>query len=133
MIDTDDGSGANLTQEEKDWATFVHLAALAGMTAIPLGWIVGPLVLWLLKKDKYPLVDEQGKEALNFQITVSVVVVVLAILGGIFWILPPLGLLVYSVIFGGSYIVRTIMTIIATIATNRDGEYHYPFSFRFLS
>jgi hypothetical protein len=53
-------------KKARNWATFCHLAALAGFIGIPFGNILGPLITWLVKRNEYPLVDQQGKEALNF-------------------------------------------------------------------
>ena len=52
-----------------------HLSSLAG-SVIPFGNIVGPLVVWLIKKDEYAFVDDQGKESLNFQISITIYTVV---------------------------------------------------------
>lgn len=54
-----------LSNEEKNLAMFCHLAALAGYI-IPFGNIIGPLILWSVKKDQFPFVDEHGKSAINF-------------------------------------------------------------------
>jgi uncharacterized Tic20 family protein len=67
------------SKEEQNWAMFCHLAALSGFI-IPLGNILGPLILWLIKKDTMPLVDQHGKEALNFQITVLFAFIISAVL-----------------------------------------------------
>src|SRR5262249_45213008 len=60
-----------IPNEERTWATFVHLSALAGIF-LPLLTIVGPLAIWLLMRKKMPFVDEQGKEAVNFQLTMII-------------------------------------------------------------
>jgi uncharacterized protein len=65
--------------EERQWAMFAHLSALVGVI-IPLGSIIGPLVIWLIKKDTMPFVNDQGKEALNFNITVGIAAIVCWIL-----------------------------------------------------
>jgi hypothetical protein len=57
--------------EERNWAMTCHLASFAGYV-LPLGNIIGPLVAWLMKRDEFPLVDDQGKEALNFQISMTI-------------------------------------------------------------
>ena len=62
------------------WAGFCHLAALAGYVVPMVGNIVGPLVVWLMKKEEYPLVDDQGKESINFQISILIYVAVSAVL-----------------------------------------------------
>jgi len=58
-------------KDEKLWATLCHLSTFAFYVS-GIGHIVGPLVVWLIKKDQYPLVDDQGKEVLNFQISMSI-------------------------------------------------------------
>ena len=63
------------TRDQNMWAMLCHLSALAGFI-IPLGNVIGPLVIWMIKKDVYPLVDDQGKEALNFQISMTIYYVV---------------------------------------------------------
>ena len=64
-------ASTGISQEEKQWGMFAHLSALLGLV-IPLGNVIGPLVIWLVKKDTMPFVDNQAKEALNFQITVII-------------------------------------------------------------
>lgn len=57
------------SSKERVWATFCHLAALIPLPRIRLGFILGPLVVWLIKKDESPFVNRHGKAALNFQIS----------------------------------------------------------------
>ena len=64
-----------LSQDERTWGMLCHLSAFAGYV-FPFGGIVGPLVVWLIKKDEMPFVDDQGKEALNFQISVLIYAIV---------------------------------------------------------
>ena len=59
------------SQEVRQWAMFCHLSALLGIW-IPFGTIIGPLILWQIKREMDPFIDAQGKEALNFQITVAI-------------------------------------------------------------
>lgn len=108
------------SNDVKMWAMFCHLSALAGYL-IPFGNIIGPLVIWQIKKNEFPLVDDQGKEALNFQITVAIAAVVCFILMfvvvGIF-LLMALGL------------TNLIFIIIAGLRANQGESYRYPFSLR---
>lgn len=74
-------------KEERTWAMACHLSALSAFVT-GIGYIIGPLVVWLIKKDDYPLVDDQGKEAINFAISMTIyyavaAVLVLAIVGAI--------------------------------------------------
>ena len=88
--------------EERTWCVFTHLSALS-MFFIPFGHLVGPLVMWLIKRGEMPMVDRQGKEALNFQLTVTIVsllcsplvfvgvgIVVLALLWIVLMVVPAL-------------------------------------------
>ncbi|WP_416925739.1 DUF4870 domain-containing protein [Ottowia sp.] len=73
---------------------FAHLSALAGFI-IPFGNLLGPLIVWQLKKNEMPFVDDQGKEALNFQITVTLALLVSLLLIFVligFVLLPIVGL-----------------------------------------
>ena len=56
------------SSDARNWAMLAHLASFAEYTAVPLANVLGPLVVWLIKKDEMPFVDDQGKEAINFQI-----------------------------------------------------------------
>jgi uncharacterized protein len=109
--------------EERQWAMFAHLSALVGVI-IPLGSIIGPLVIWLIKKDTMPFVNDQGKEALNFNITVAIA----AIVG---WILCfiLIGFLVLAVLAIG----WLVFVIIATIKANEGTTYRYPFTLRLVN
>ena len=104
------------------WAMFCHLSALIGFV-IPFGNIVGPLVIWLLKKDEYPLVNENGKESLNFQISMTIYIIASAIL-----IIVVIGipLLVALGFF------ELIAIVIATIKANEGITFHYPLTIRFI-
>ncbi len=109
-------------KDERMWASFCHLSAFAGLV-IPFGNFLGPLVVWLIKKDEFPLVDDQGKEALNFQISVLIYLVVaaLTILCFVGFVLLP-AVLIFNI----------VMTIIATIQANQGIRYRYPLTIRFL-
>lgn len=112
-----------MTQEQKTWGMLAHLAAFAGLI-IPLGNILGPLVVWLVKKDTMPFVDEQGKEALNFNITVFIAVLVSGLLT-----LILIGFLMLLVV-GIAWIVLTIM---AAMKANEGVGYRYPFTLRLVN
>ena len=118
-------------QEERQWAMFAHLSALAGglLTSAIGGWgfFLGPLVIWLMKKDSMPFVADQAKEALNFNITVSAVFLALLVLSlltlGIgFLITLPIMLIVG--------IAALVLIIMAAIKANDGIAYRYPFTLR---
>ncbi|HKJ33078.1 MAG TPA: DUF4870 domain-containing protein, partial [Balneolales bacterium] len=56
---------------DRQWAMLCHLGTLTGFV-IPFGNIIVPAVIWKMKKDVSPLIDEQGKESLNFQISLLI-------------------------------------------------------------
>ena len=64
---------------DRSWAAACHLAALAGWV-LPLGHLLGPLVVWLLKRHEDAFIDEQGKEAVNFQLSATLYGVLLVVL-----------------------------------------------------
>ena len=109
--------------QARQWAMLCHYAAFFWVLAPLIGNVIGPLVVWQLKKDLHPFVDEQGKEALNFQITYSVAMMVCGLLA---WVLIgfPLRLLVG--------VAALVLTIIAGIKANEGQPYRYPFSWRLL-
>jgi uncharacterized protein len=108
--------------EERQWALFAHLSALVGYI-IPFGSIIGPLVIWQIKKNEMPFVDDQGKEALNFQITVAIIAIVCLVL-----ILILIGILLLWALA----IANLVFIIIAALAANNGQAYRYPFAFRFI-
>ncbi len=110
------------THEESNWTTFCHLSALAGYF-IPFGHLIGPLIIWLLKKDLYPSVDQHGKEALNFQISISIYALAASALIVVLIGVPLLiGLAVFNF----------VMIIIAAVKCKNGQEFHYPLSLRLL-
>ncbi len=104
------------------WAMLCHLSALAGYI-IPFGSIIGPLVIWQMKKAEFPLVDDQGKEALNFQITVGIAAIIfIALIVVVVGIPLLLALGVANLVF----------IILASLKANKGEAYRYPFAFRFV-
>lgn len=121
-------------QLARNWAMGCHLAGLILYIGIPFGNILGPLVVWLLKKDEYALVDQQGKEALNFQISLmvySVVAIVAAVVCAITVILIPLAI-VLGILLGIIFLVNLIVIIVAAIKTSNGEPFTYPFTIRFI-
>ena len=121
------------TAEEKQWALFAHLSALLGamVTGIWFGWgcFLGPLVIWLVKKDTMPFVNDQGKEALNFNITLAIIGVILLLL-----VIMTLGIgLLVAVPVGIIVAIGwLVLTIIAAIKASEGVAYRYPISLRLI-
>ena len=109
--------------EEKNWAMLSHIAAFAAVVPlIPLiGMVLGPLFVWLFKKEEMPLVAQNGLEALNFNISMFIAYCVALVLC---FILIGIPILVGLVIF------HFIVTILAAIKASEGGVYKYPFSMK---
>ena len=105
--------------EERNWAVACHLSALAGLM-FPLGSVLGPLVVWLLGRDRSAFVDAQGKEALNFQLTMLVAYLISLALVWVFIGIPLL------VILG---ILDIVLVIVAAVRSGAGEPWHYPLSY----
>ncbi|MCK9554724.1 DUF4870 domain-containing protein [bacterium] len=102
---------------------FCHLSALSCYIGIPFGNIIGPLVIWLIKKDEMPFVSEQGKEALNFQISMTIYAIV-----SFFLIFAVVGFFLLFAIA----IINLIFVISAAVTASKGESYRYPLAIRFL-
>jgi len=109
-------------KEAKMWAMFCHLSALVGFV-IPFGNIIGPLIIWILKKDEYELVNLNGKEALNFQISITIYIIASILLIFIVIGIPILIALAFFELFA---------IVIAAIKANEGAVFRYPLTIRFL-
>lgn len=98
-----------------------HLLGLAGLLGIPFGNIIGPLVVWLVKKDESPFVDDQGKEAINFQITATIIAIAAA-----FSIIVIIGIFLLPAVL----ILWLIFTIVGAVKASNGEYYRYPFALR---
>lgn len=112
-----------IPQEARMWAMFCHLAGLAGLIIPAVGNIVAPLIFWQIKKEEYPFVDEQGKEAVNFQISMTIyglISVALTVVCIGFFLLAAVG------------IVDLVFLLIAAVKANNGQHYRYPLTIRFI-
>lgn len=117
------GAAKEANKDARMWAMFCHLGGLA-IFVIPLvGNIVAPLIIWQIKKDDFPFVDEQGKEALNFQISMAIYLLISAVLSfvciGVF-------------LFVAVGIVDLVFLLIAAVKANDGVHYRYPLTIRFV-
>jgi len=111
-------------KDERMWGMFCHLSALSGYNILPgIGFVIGPLVLWVIKKQEFSFVDEQGKEALNFQISMMIYMFASAIL---------ILLLVGFLLLISLGIFQLVMIVIASIKANNGEHFKYPLSIRFI-
>lgn len=112
-----------MSNEEKTWGMACHLAALAGFLTGGLGSIIGPLVVWLIKKDQFPFVNDQGKESLNFQISILIYLIISAIL-----MIIGIGIVLVIIVA----IFDLVEVILASIKANEGVAYRYPLTIRFI-
>jgi uncharacterized Tic20 family protein len=112
------------TGQERTFAMLCHLTAFAALIGIPFGNIIGPLVIWLIKRDEFPLVDDQGKESLNFQISATIYAIVSAIL---ILVIVGIFLLIALAIFW------LVVVIMACVRANQGERFRYPLTIRFIS
>ncbi len=113
---------AQSAQDEKTVAMLCHLTALAGIV-VPFGNLIGPLIVWLMKRDTSPLADSTGKESLNFQISMTIYLLCSFLLVFIVIGIPLM------MVLG---IIDIALTIVAAIKTANGEAYAYPFTIRFL-
>jgi len=109
-------------QSDYNIATLLHLSAFAGFL-VPFGNLIGPLVIWLLKRHDSAFVDQHGKAAVNFQISMTIYFVISVIL---IFLLIGIPLLIGLVVFD------LIATILAAVRANDGREYNYPLTIRFI-
>ena len=114
---------SEIPKPERTWAMFAHLSSFLGYTCIPLANIIAPLIIWQIKKDDMPFASDQGKECLNFQISMLIYVIISAIL-----IIILIGVAFLVIL----YVMNIILTIIAAIKANEGVPYRYPLTMRFV-
>jgi uncharacterized Tic20 family protein len=129
-----------IDKDARTWATICHLSALIMLVGVPLGNILGPLVVWLAKRQENEFVDDQGKEALNFQITFTLCEIVLFILVFLLGFGAPLRhqpFAMFPVIFLPAMLIMMALFILniglvikAAIRSNEGISYRYPFTLR---
>ncbi|KAA2242510.1 DUF4870 domain-containing protein [Chitinophaga agrisoli] len=131
-------------KEEKTWGALVHLGGIIGMAILShVGNIIGALVMWLIKRNDSAFIDNQGKEALNFQITLSFINVAIGVLYGIrhgVWAFRHMwdndfsfrhiDFFTFSSAYGIVWLLNIIFSIIGAVRANKGEAYRYPISWR---
>lgn len=111
------------SSEARTWAMACHLAALVGWLGNGVGFVLGPLAVWLIKRNDHPFIDEHGKEALNFQITMFIAFLVSVLLAFVligFALLAILG------------VAEIVLPILAGIKANEGKHFRYPLTLRLI-
>lgn len=117
---------ADISKAERDFAMFTHLSPLVGYV-IPFGNIIAPLVMWIMKRDQSPFLESIGREALNFQITVMLAIVVCFV--GII-VTFGIGIILFGPLLGIIGLADIIFIVIAAIAANEGRAYTFPICLR---
>ena len=107
-------------RDARKWAMFCHFSAFLGMW-FPFGSLIGPLILWQVKRESDPFIDDQGKEALNFQITVAIASAICYVL---------MFVLIGFALLGLVLIGAVVLVVIAGVKANDGVVYRYPFTWR---
>lgn len=113
-------AGGAPTKEERTWGMVAHLLGLSGYV-VPMGNVLGPLVLWLARKDDSAFVADQARESLNFQITMLIAALVSAAL-----LCVVIGIFLLAAVV----VIDVVFVIIAAMRANEGVLYRYPWTLR---
>ncbi len=111
-----------LTESERNWAMFCHLSAFAGFF-FPFGGIIGPLICWLSKRDESVWVYVNGRDSMNFQLSILLYMTLAFPLCFILIGIPIIGVLVT---------LKIICIIIASVKAAKGETFKYPLSIPFI-
>ncbi|MGH8094075.1 MAG: DUF4870 domain-containing protein [Chthoniobacterales bacterium] len=107
----------------RTWAALCHASALLGVFLHFPGHLIGPLIVWLVKRGDAPEIDAHGKESLNFQISMLIYNIVAAV-----FCLILIGFVLLAVL----WVLNSVFVIIAAIQASNGKFYRYPMTIRFL-
>lgn len=113
------------TNDERNMALIAHLSGIAGIALGGLIGFLGPLIIYLMKKDESPYVEAQAKEALNFQITLLIIGVVCVALT-----LLTCGTLLFLLF--APMVMQVVFGIIAGLSVRDGSHYRYPVNLRLI-
>ena len=109
--------------DERNWTMWLHLSGLIGF--------LGPLIIWLVKKDESPAIDAHGKEAVNFHLSLLIYSVVYFVISFIL-IFVIIGIFLMFIGMIGFFVFSIVVVVQAAMAANRGGFYKYPLSISFI-
>ena len=109
-------------KQAKDMGLLIHAASFSGYV-FPLGSVLGPLIVWLMKRDEYEFANQCGKNCLNFKLSLIIYAMISAVL-----ILVGVGVLLLAALA----LLDIICTIIAIVKASDGIAYQYPLSIKFL-
>jgi uncharacterized Tic20 family protein len=117
--------------DRKNWAMAAHLSALVGFVGIPS--LVGPLVVWLAKKDNDAYVAAHSLHALNFNISVLIYTIVGSMALGLFGLITlGIGLLLAIPVVIIAFVVWVVLVIQGGLAASRGEQFRYPMTIDFV-
>ncbi len=123
----------DVSDDEKTWSLIMHLTLL-GHLVIPYLSIIAPIVMWMNKKDQSQYIDDHGREAVNFQITILIYSFVLPIAAALIGIITcGVGLLLVIPAALLPYVLGLVGMIMAAMAAGRGEFFRYPMTIRFLN
>lgn len=126
--------GAPPQKPSQLWEVLCHVTAFSGFIGIPAGNIVGPLIIWLLKRAESPSVDAHGKAVLNFQISWTIWFVLAGVSGGILGFLTcGLGWWLLAPVLAIAGIAMLIFTVIGAIKASNGELYQFPLTWKILN
>jgi uncharacterized Tic20 family protein len=108
----------------RSWCVACHLSALAGFVVPAVGHVLGPLIVWLIKRADSPEIDAHGKEALNFQISMLIYNLVAGVL-----CLLLIGFALLAVL----HILNVVFVILAALKAGEGQMYRYPLTLRLIN
>ena len=121
-------SDSEMNRDARMWAMFCHLAGLGGLVVPAVGAVIGPLIVWMIKKEESPFVDQHGKEAVNFQISM----LIYGAVGSILCLITCVGAFLIPLVGGAIAILDLVFLIIAAIKANDGHYYRYPLTIRLI-
>lgn len=139
-----------ISDSERTWGMVVHLSALFQFIFHFFGLIIGPLIVWSLKKSKMPFVNDQGKEVLNFNMSITFYAFIIAIAASLLpfsfnslydgeihgmWmnIFSSIYMIFLVIAFFILFLFWLINTVRGAITANKGISFKYPLTINFLA
>jgi uncharacterized Tic20 family protein len=135
------------TPEERNWAIAAHLSALVAVVGVPFGHVIGPLVVYLIQRDKSSFAASHARASLNFQITLSIAALLFFVLAFAGWAvfivsissrdatLPLWAVGAWFTFLCGVLLavgLAIALVVAGAVAASNDRPYRYPFTFTFV-
>jgi uncharacterized Tic20 family protein len=119
------GRPMGLSSEDRNLSVLAHLGGFFGLLLVPVGGnILAPLILWLIKRDSSPFIEEHARESINFQITMTIAWL---ITGALMFVV--IGFLILPILA----VTDLVLVVLAAIQASRGEHYRYPFALRLLT